>query len=206
MRYLAAIAATALLGFQAHAATIDTFNLNTASAILAASGGKNIKSEVIDNTTFINFDLDGLTYSTSLRLCSDDKSKGCLGFLLAVAFEADGTDTLDIVNQFNANAPWETAVKVDSKTIAFGRFVLAAGGIEPANVAGNLELLKLAPELYFKFKKQSVVASNGPGNTAVLSMPMGANGQNITMRPVKLNAVQLRALMNDSMTSGVKFR
>ncbi|MEQ1752811.1 MAG: hypothetical protein ABL973_01615 [Micropepsaceae bacterium] len=202
MRYLAAVAAIALLGVQANAATFDTFTESKATAILSAAGGANVKTEVIEGTTFISFDMDGLTYSSSLRLCDKDKTKGCLGLLLAVAFEADGTDSLEVINRFNTGAPFETAVKVDEKTIAFGRFVLASGGIEPANVAANLAVLKAAPSIYFELKKSQIVASNGPGGSTTM---LSQNARQIgPLRPVRLNQAQLRILMNDAMATGIK--
>ena len=96
------------------------------------------------------------------------------------------------MNGFNAAFPVLTATKPDPKTLAFTRFVLATGGIQDVNVAGNFGLLTAAPAIYSQYRKSQVVAMNGAGGVAMMSQPTTAAP---ALKSVKLTADQWSRVM-----------
>ena len=50
------------------------------------------------------------------------------------------SDTVESLNNFNKAIGFVTAVKLNNETMAFGRYVVALGGITVENVGANFEL------------------------------------------------------------------
>lgn len=192
MRVIASLAACVALTATASAAQITTFTNANVSSIMQQAGATNLTSGKDGNVSFVDFDYKGVSFRATLRLCDEGSSNNCEGVLFATAFESDAADSLDIVNGFNAAFPIMSASKPDSKTLAFTRFVLASGGIQDVNVAGNFGLLIAAPGIYSEFRKSQVVAMNGAGGVVQLSQPTGAAP---ALKPVKLTTQQWSRVM-----------
>jgi hypothetical protein len=120
---------------------------------------------------------------------------------MAIGFTATERDTVEVFNNFNKTVGFLTAVKLDSNTMAFGRFVVALGGITKENVAANLGLLTIAPELYGEFMKSQVVASTGPAGQVLLSQP---NAAPAALQPVALTVEQVKAMTDDALAAKAK--
>lgn len=192
MRVLFSVAASVLLSLTASAAQMTSFTTGNVSAIMQATGATNIAAGTDSGVPFVDFDYKGVSFRATMRLCDEGTTTNCEGVLFAAAFESDAADTLDVVNGFNAGFPILTAAKPDSKTLAFTRFVLATGGIQDVNVAGNFGLLVAAPSMYAEFRKSQVVAMNGVGGVALLSQPTGPAP---ALKPVRLSAEQWKHVM-----------
>lgn len=187
MRLLTSLAASALLSMTATAAQLTSFTTGNVSAILQATGATNIKSGTDSGVPFVDFDYKSLSYRATMRLCDEGTTNNCEGVLLATAFESDGVDSLEIVNGFNSGFPALTASKPDTKTLAFTRFVLATGGIQDVNVAGNFGLLVAAPTIYAQYRRSQVVAMNGVGGVTMLSLPTAPAP---SLKPIRLTGEQ----------------
>jgi hypothetical protein len=192
MRVLASLVACALLSASASAAKLTSFTTSQVAAIMQATGATNVTQGVDGDVPFVDFEYNKLNYRASLRLCDDGTTNNCEGLLLAIAFEAEAADTLEVVNAFNAGVPVLTSSRPDAKTLAFSRFIIATGGIEDTNVAANFGLLVAAPEIYAEFRKSQLVASNGVGGVVLLSQ--GA-GRAPALRPARLTNEQWRRVM-----------
>ena len=186
-----AIAASAIAG-PATAADLTTFTPENVKAIVADAGGTNITQESADGTTFINFEMGGLPFSYSIRLCDPKGAGGCVGLLMAIGFQTEEDYSLSLLNSFNRNVPIATVVQVDAKTIAFGRFVVSAGGISSENVKANMALVMIAPELFARHLKSQVVASADPaasGKTLPVTMPAPVAPKAIRLAPKAVNSI-----------------
>ena len=194
--FVAPVVAMSLLAAPAMSATITTFTPDNVKAIVAAAGGTKIEQKVIDDVDYVMFDYNGLSYAASTRFCDAGTKKNCAGLMLSIAFQSDSSETLELINTFHQSAPLATAVKLKGNLIAFGRFVLATGGISDVNVAGNLGLLVAAPQLFAKFKGSQVVASNGVGSTVLLSQPGNAVPE---LKNVKMTDKELTSLFDNTI-------
>ena len=179
----------------ADAADIAAFTVENVSSIITEVGGTKIEINKDGDVTFINFELGGQTYSYSIRTCDiAPEVPGCLGLLMAIGFSMESPYALETFNGFNQSFPLVTAVRIDSKTLAFGRYVFSAGGLTRNNIAANMGLVIGAPQAFAAYLKSQVIASRTPGN-ANLSLPDGVTG----MRPVKLTPAQVRGLLDDNI-------
>ena len=192
MRFLVSLAATAALALSASAAPMTTFTSDNVQSFLKKAGATNIEPETNGGVQFVHFEYKGLKYSTSVRFCDEGTTKNCTGLLMAIGFEADSSDSLEVLNSFNYGFPIATAVKPDPKTLVFGRLVTSIGGVEEGNVAANLGLLIAAPQVYGEFRKTQVDASSGVGSTVLLSQNAAPAP---SLKPVKLSADQVNSLM-----------
>lgn len=186
-----AIAASAIAG-PAMAADLTTFTPENVKAIVTEAGGTNVTQEASDGVTFINFEMGGLPYSYSIRLCDPKGAGGCVGLLMAIGFEMEQGYTLDTLNSFNRNVPLATVVQIDSKTIAFGRFVVSLGGISAENIKANMALVSIAPELFARHLKSQVVASADPaasGKTLPVNMPTPTAPKAIRLTPNAVTSI-----------------
>ena len=201
-RFLSAIAALALAAASlpapaqsADTANITAFTVENVSSIITEVGGTKIEVNKDADVTFINFELGGHTYSYSIRTCDiSPEVPGCLGLLMAIGYGMEPPYSLETFNGFNQVFPLVTAVKIDSKTLAFGRYVFSAGGLTRNNIAANMGLVIGAPQAFASYLKSQVIASGAPGN-ANLSLA-GAATQ---LRPVKLTRAQVRGLLDDTI-------
>lgn len=186
-----AIAASAIAG-PATAADIATFTPENVKAIVADAGGTNITTESSDGITFINFEWNGLPFSYSIRLCDSKGAGGCVGLLMAIGLQTEESYSLETLNTFNRNVALATVVQIDAKTIAFGRFVVSAGGITSDNVKANMVLVGIAPELFVRLLKSQVVASTDPaasGKTLPVNMPAPSAPKAIRLTPKAMNSI-----------------
>ena len=99
---------------------------------------------------------------------------------------------MSTINAFNGGFPIVTVFKPDEGTVVFGRLVTSIGGIQDANVAGNIGLVVAGPQVYNEFRKAQVVASTGVSGTMLLS---GSAGPSPALKPVRLTPVQVNAVM-----------
>ena len=192
MRHLLSLAAASLLSVPAFAAPINSFTADNVKGVLTDIGATAIEMQTSDGVQFVHFDYKGLKYSTSLRFCDAGSQKNCSGLLIAVGFEADAADSLSTINAFNGGFPIVTVFKPDEGTVVFGRLVTSIGGIQDANVAGNIGLVVAGPQVYNEFRKAQVGASTGVSGTMLLS---GSAGPSPALKPVRLTPVQVNAVM-----------
>jgi hypothetical protein len=205
MRILSA--ATAVLLFligpaRAADAEFTAFTPENVSAIMTANGATNVTREESDGTTFINFELGGRPYSLSLRLC--DKAPGCVALLMAIGFKVDEKPNLETLNAFNVAIPLTTIVKIDDSTIAFGRFVLAIGGVTRGNIEANMGAVVASPELFAMFLKSQVVASTTLGGQAQMIPTSG--GPVAEPTAVRLAPKDLERFVDDEALAKAKLR
>ena len=192
MRFLISLAATAALTLTASAAPLASFTNDNVQAFLKKAGATDIESESSAGVQFVHFSYKGLKYSSSIRFCDEGTTKNCSGLLLAVGFESEAADTLETLNAFNYGFPIATAVKPDSKTLMFGRFVTSLGTVEEGNIAANLGILIATPQAYGEFRKTQVVASSGAGSTVLLAQSAAPA---TALKPLKLTADQVNSMM-----------
>lgn len=178
----------------ARAETITDFTPENVSAILTEVGATNIKPGLQDGVTFINFELGGLPYSYSIRLCNvaAELGPGCLGLLMAIGFEMPDKISLEIFNSFNRKWPLATSVKIDDKTMALGRFMFSPGGVSRENLKANIALLTGAPEAFRTHLSSQVVASLQQGQPQFTRVSTGG-----ALRPIRLSPKDIAHLMDD---------
>lgn len=171
MRFVTAVAALALavsaIAPSAMAANVASFTAENVKAMVTEGGGSNVTSQTAEGLTFVNFDLNGLPFTYSLQLCDPKGKAGCAGILMAIGVALDQPYSLDTLNSFNRDIPLVTVVQIDAKTIAFGRFAVAMGGMSSENFKANMQMVAVGPELFVRHLKGQVVASTGTAGQAV---------------------------------------
>lgn len=204
MRILSAALAALLfiaMPAQTMAADIKVLTPDIAVALATAVGGTNVQRKDADGQTVVVFEHTGKTYVFSLELCDkDDKSK-CGGLLMAMGFKS--SDTVETFNNFNKAIGFVTAVKLDNETMAFGRYVVALGGITAENIGANFGLLTIAPELYGEFAKSQIISSIGANGQVLLSQ---ANPEPAALQPVALTIEQVKSMANDALAAKAKLK
>jgi len=170
MRLVTATAATFVLAVSAPsamAANVATFTAENVKAMVTEAGGSNVKSQTADGLTFVNFDLNGVPFTYSLQLCDPKGKAGCAGVLMAIGVSLDKAPSLETLNSFNRSIPLVTVVQLDSKTVAFGRFAVALGGMSSENFKANMQMVAVGPELFVRHVKGQVIAGAGTQGQAV---------------------------------------
>jgi hypothetical protein len=203
MRILSAVLAALMLWSlpaPALAANINVFTAQEVIAILNEAGATDVQRDDGDGISFISFKLGGQPYSFSLRLCDKTDRSKCGGLLMAAAFRMSPQHNVELFNSFNRSVPFLTAVKLDASVMAFGRFVIALGGVTRENVKANIDFLRLAPELFLSFEKSQVIASLEPG-VAQLSQ---ANAAPTEFVPVALTRAEAARLMDEALLANAK--
>lgn len=190
----ATFAALILADAPASAADVTAFTAESVAAIAIGLGGTNVESK----GSLTVFDLNGQKYVFSRELCQKDDPSKCIGLLMASGFKTTPQDTVEVFNDFNKSIGFVTAVKLDNNTMAFGRFVVALGGITADNVKANFGLFSAAPELYNEFVKSQVVSSIGTGGQVLLAQPTAAPAK---LQPVALTAEQVAAMTSDALAA-----
>jgi hypothetical protein len=79
---------------------------------------------------------------------------GCLGINMQVRYDADGQETLELINEANlmwaATSAWYDDLGVDgyTPTVGITRYVILDGGMTVRNIKDNLlNLLAIAPQV-----------------------------------------------------------
>ncbi len=95
----------------------------------------------------------GLIFNVIGTACGTEYSVDCLGISMQVRYDADGTETLERINEANlmwpATSVWYSPTGFDTEvpTIGVTRYVILDGGMTIRNVKDNLaNLLAIAPQ------------------------------------------------------------
>lgn len=173
MRFLTAAAALALTATAplASAAEVKGFTVDNVKSLIAEGGGSNIAAHTVEGTQMVTFEMGGLPFAYTLQLCDTKGSGACAGLLMAIGMEVDKPYSLEALNAFNRDIAAVTVVQLDAKTIAFGRFVIAVGGINSENFKANMQFVGVAPELFVRHQASQVVASTDKGQATTVSAP-----------------------------------
>jgi hypothetical protein len=209
LRFAAAVAAffvTAAAGFgvaspaMAQSAPVQNFTVENVSAIIQEIGGTELAVSKDGSLTHVAFKLEGEPVVFTIGLCDIDKRQpGCMGLTMLFFFDLEPGHTLEAINEFNVNFGLTMAMRVDNKVLAFGRFVLAHGGITSGNVKSNYAMLAEAPGAFANMMKGKQVASVDPARpSASLSVAPAPQAA----RRVAPSAEQLRALMKENAKAG----
>lgn len=95
----------------------------------------------------------GLIFNLLGTACEVEGVDGCVGINMQVRYDADGQETLELINDANlmwaATSAWYSAGGVDgeSPTVGITRYVILDGGMTIRNIKDNLlNLLAIAPQ------------------------------------------------------------
>jgi hypothetical protein len=95
----------------------------------------------------------GLIFNVIGTACGTEYSVDCLGISMQVRYDADGTETLERINEANlmwpATSVWYSSIGFDMEvpTIGVTRYVILDGGMTIRNIKDNLaNLLAIAPQ------------------------------------------------------------
>jgi hypothetical protein len=95
----------------------------------------------------------GLIFNLLGTACEVEGTDGCLGINMQVRYDADGTETLERINDVNlmwaATSAWYSPDGYDGATPTVGitRYVILDGGMTVRNIKDNLaNLLAIAPQ------------------------------------------------------------
>jgi hypothetical protein len=182
------------------AADIKLFTAQEVVAILNEAGATDVQRDDGEGVSFISFKFGDQPYSFSLRLCDKNDRGRCGGLLMAAAYRMSPQHNVELFNSFNRSVPFLTAVKLDSGVMAFGRFVIALGGVSRDNVKANIDFLRLAPELFLSFEKSQVIASAGTGAAQLSQVDAGP----AKLVPVALTRAEAARLMDEALLANTK--
>jgi hypothetical protein len=179
----------------ATAATVVTFTAENVKAMVTEAGGSNVKSQTADGLTFVNFDLNGVPFTYSLQLCDPKGKSGCAGVLMAIGVSLDKAPSLETLNSFNRAIPLVTVVQLDAKTVAFGRFAVALGGMSSENFKANMQMVAVGPELFVRHTKGQVIAGAGTQGQAVAV----STAPEAAPTPISLSPQAMSQLVDESI-------
>jgi hypothetical protein len=194
MRFVIAAACTlALFAItpSATAANVASFTAENVKTMVTEAGGSNVKSGL----TFVNFDLNGVPFTYSLQLCDPKGKTGCAGVLMAIGVSLDKAPSLETLNSFNRSIPLVTVVQLDSKTVAFGRFAVAVGGMSSENIKANKQIVAVGPELFVRHIKSHVIAGAGTQGQAVTV----STAPEEAPKPIALSPQAMSQLVDESI-------
>jgi hypothetical protein len=158
-RIIASIAVLAALAMPAMAddnQIVKTVNLQQLQTILIEEG-YTINSSGDDGAVSVratDTNGTGLIFNVLGTACDvEGYDPGCLGINMQVRYDADGQETLELINGANlmwaATSAWYSAGGVDGETPTVGitRYVILDGGMTIRNIKDNLlNLLAIAPQ------------------------------------------------------------
>jgi hypothetical protein len=158
-RLIASMAVLAALAMPALAddnQIVKTVNLQQLQTILIEEG-YTINSSGDDGAVSVratDTNGTGLIFNVLGTACDvEGYDPGCLGINMQVRYDADGQETLELINGANlmwaATSAWYSAGGVDGETPTVGitRYVILDGGMTIRNIKDNLlNLLAIAPQ------------------------------------------------------------
>lgn len=153
---MAVLAAFALPALADDNQIVKTVNLQQLQTILVEEG-YTINSTGDDGAVSVratDTNGSGLIFNVLGTACDvEGYDPGCLGINMQVRYDADGQETLELINGANlmwaATSAWYSAGGVDGETPTVGitRYVILDGGMTIRNIKDNLlNLLAIAPQ------------------------------------------------------------
>jgi len=153
---MAILAAAAMPALADDNAVVKTVNLQQLQAILTEEG-YTINSSGDDGAVSVratDTNDTGLIFNVLGTACDvEGYDPGCLGINMQVRYDADGQETLELINEANLNwaatSAWYSAGGTDgnSPTVGITRYVILDGGMTIRNIKDNLvNLLAIAPQ------------------------------------------------------------
>jgi len=153
---------------------LDTLTAEAVGSLVAELGGKEVEIRDLEGGKVVIFVDAGIPYQLSVAGCESIPGK-CISLVMLVFVETGASGiTTDMVNSGNLEEFFITSLKVDDKTMAFGRGLLVAGGVTRRNLAMNIGVYANRTGEALKHFASKVVASNAlPGAPQNLSMGAG---------------------------------
>lgn len=153
---MAILAAAAMPALADDNAVVKTVNLQQLQTILTEEGYA-INSSGDDGAVSVratDTNGTGLIFNVLGTACDvEGYDPGCLGINMQVRYDADGQETLELINEANlmwaATSAWYSAGGTDgnSPTVGITRYVILDGGMTIRNIKDNLvNLLAIAPQ------------------------------------------------------------
>ncbi|MEX1250470.1 MAG: YbjN domain-containing protein [Hyphomonas sp.] len=153
---MAILAAAAMPALADENAVVKTVNLQQLQTILTEEG-YTINSSGDDGAVSVratDTNGTGLIFNVFGAACDlEGYDTGCLGINMQVRYDADGQETLELINEANlmwaATSAWYSAGGTDgiSPTVGIARYVILDGGMTIRNIKDNLlNLLAIAPQ------------------------------------------------------------
>jgi hypothetical protein len=173
------------------ASVIDTVTLANVSGIVTELGATQIEQRTAEGKSAVTFVDGGIPYSMAISAC-DVRPGKCVALIMLVFLDT-GTNNIgvDAVNGRNKDSFLATAIKVDDKTLAFGRAVLIDSGVTRKNLAMNIAVFASVIGDSIKFFNSQLVAGYQAGS-GIQRVSYGSG----TLRPVFANPRQLAAAVN----------
>lgn len=169
-------------------AIVDTVSAEAIQALVTEMGAKDAQVREGDAGKVVTFSDGSMPYVFGIAGC-DVKPGKCMT-LVMLAFVDMGASgiTNDMINTRNSDSFFATSVKIDDKTIAFGRGVLVDGGVTRENLSLNIAIYaSLVRDGIKHFSSQVVASRNMPGTVQNLSWGQ-AQVRPILPTPQQLNA------------------
>ncbi|MFN9163619.1 MAG: YbjN domain-containing protein [Alphaproteobacteria bacterium] len=194
----AALAIAAAGTASAAGATWTSFDTKRLSTLLKTMGAQSIEvkraTEGKVTVEAVLFNSGDTRYMAMPTVC---RANGCLGLSLTVYWTNELKLTADIVNAFNeVNEFGRAFITDDGKTVGFGRYAIADGGVSEENVASNIANVVGNAGQFLKFANEGQVIAmrrGTPGVTALMSARPGA-GWASGMQPMAARAINMGAL------------
>jgi|GEM_PF-3524620 len=168
------------------AALLKTMNAQSIEVKRATQGKVTVEA--------VLFNSGDTRYMAMPTVCRAD---GCLGLSLTVYWTNELKLTTDVVNAFNeANEFGRAFITEDGKTVGYGRYAIADGGVSETNVASNIANFVSNAGQFLKFANEGQVIAMRPGTpglTALMSARPGA-GWASGVQPMAARAMELGAL------------
>lgn len=179
-------------------ATWSSFDTKRLTALLKTMGAQSIEvkraTEGKVTVEAVLFNSGDTRYMAMPTVC---RANGCLGLSLTVYWTNELKLTADIVNAFNeVNEFGRAFITDDGKTVGFGRYAIADGGVSEENVASNISNFVANAGQFMKFANEGQVIAMRPGTpgvTALMSARPGA-GWASGVQPMAARAINLGAL------------
>ncbi len=153
---------------------LDTLTAEEVGSLVTELGGKEVQIRDLEGGKVVIFVDAGIPYQLSVTGCESIPGK-CISLVMLVFVETGASGiTTDMVNSRNLEEFFVTSLKVDEKTMAFGRGLLVAGGVTRRNLAMNIGVYANRTGDALRHFASKVVASSAlPGAPQNLSMGAG---------------------------------
>jgi hypothetical protein len=147
---------------------MEGFKAETIKAIFVELGATDVQSVTAQGDPRLTFKLNDLLFVVDFFQC-EDKARGCNVMQYVLFFEPDASDTVEVVNRYNAEYVFGKAV-LDSDGLVSMRGLLWSPGSSKAHVVNEFGMFLTSTRNLLEFLKKGVTASAPSGDgTAKLS-------------------------------------
>ena len=152
---------------------MDGFKLKDVASVLQEFKITDVKQETIENDPRLSFKIGETNFVADLYEC-DDKIKGCKALQFVIAYEPDGTDTVQAANEYNRVYLYgKAAIDKDGGLIS-SRMVNGHAGISRAQIAAEFDSFIGATEVLLEHMKKSALTAQAriPQAPTLLNAPL----------------------------------